>query len=474
MADLRGDAPARRRPPVGTGPRRAPRRQLPHRAGRLPPARGGRPRRIPARAAHPRLPLRPAAALAPGHRRSHPRRRDRPAVALQPLLRRARRGRAVGSAAVRHAAHRQLDARRPGARSPLDRPAWPRKAWTASIVVSHDISGLLSDPATAGDGARRRLPLVVVDRPGARGRSIEADLEGAGYLAAAPPHRRRASGAGPDLLRPAAVRRSAPSNVVPIEAGLRRAVGEAGLAAGGEHGWPGSSWDAAAGRHGDGPTARPATRARRGWSRSRISSRSALSRELRRAGVHVARGDGRGRDGRHPGGSHVPTASHDRRPSGPRDGRRGLAALEDGLGRDTVRAPRLVCSASISSSGRAAALTRPDRGSHRRTPREVRLRWTAPGTSSSSPARSVSCSSCPPAPARRRARPGRPAPAGDGPAADACAARAGRPPPAASTRRPPPRPRRRPRLLSRPDGLRPRRARAVPRGLPPRDHLDGR
>ena len=52
------------------------------------------------------------------------------------------------------------------------------------IVVSHDISSLLSDEATEADGARRRLPLVVVDRPGARGRSIEADLEGAGYLAA--------------------------------------------------------------------------------------------------------------------------------------------------------------------------------------------------------------------------------------------------------------------------------------------------
>lgn len=102
------------------------------------------------------------------------------------------------------------------------------------VVVSHEVSSLLAgDRAPDGlvggaaggvaDGTRR-LPLVVVDRPGTPGHSVEADLEGAGYLAARhlAEHGHRAIGlitVDPPV-----------SNVLPIEVGVRRALADAGLA----------------------------------------------------------------------------------------------------------------------------------------------------------------------------------------------------------------------------------------------------
>ena len=50
------------------------------------------------------------------------------------------------------------------------------------VVVSHDISNLVTGGEEIATG--RQLPLVAVDRPGSSGLSVEADLEGAGYLAA--------------------------------------------------------------------------------------------------------------------------------------------------------------------------------------------------------------------------------------------------------------------------------------------------
>jgi LacI family transcriptional regulator len=91
------------------------------------------------------------------------------------------------------------------------------------VVVSHDISALL-DGTGDGPTGDRRLPLVVADRPGARGDTVEFDLEAAGYLAARHlvEHGHRRLGLI-SLVVPA-------SNVAPREAGVRRSLDEAGLA----------------------------------------------------------------------------------------------------------------------------------------------------------------------------------------------------------------------------------------------------
>ncbi|MCU0504235.1 MAG: GntR family transcriptional regulator [Chloroflexi bacterium] len=114
------------------------------------------------------------------------------------------------------------------------------------VVVSHDIASLLADGAPADDAAPPRLPIVVVDRPGARGHSVEADLEAAGFLAAShlidDGHRllgmisiAELPGGGP------------PSNVIPIEAGMRRAVARAGLALDADRIARVEAWDTASG-----------------------------------------------------------------------------------------------------------------------------------------------------------------------------------------------------------------------------------
>ena len=90
------------------------------------------------------------------------------------------------------------------------------------VVVSHDISSLVDRPGDEPERASRRFPLVVADRPGAHGHAVEFDLERAGYLAARHlvEHGHRALGLV-TLAVPA-------SNVVPREAGFRRAVAEPG------------------------------------------------------------------------------------------------------------------------------------------------------------------------------------------------------------------------------------------------------
>jgi DNA-binding LacI/PurR family transcriptional regulator len=107
------------------------------------------------------------------------------------------------------------------------------------VVVSHEVSSLLEGDRAPGDV--RRLPIVVVDRPGTVGHSVEADLEGAGYLAARhlAEHGHRAIGlisVEPPL-----------SNVVPIEAGVRRALADAGRALDDRHLVRAGRWDVPAG-----------------------------------------------------------------------------------------------------------------------------------------------------------------------------------------------------------------------------------
>jgi LacI family transcriptional regulator len=148
------------------------------------------------------------------------------------------------------------------------------------VVVSHDISGLLWDPGDGAADASSRLPLVVVDRPGTKGHSIEADLEGAGHLAAGHliAHGHRALG----LISHAATL----SNVLPLEAGFRRAVFEAGLDFDEHDVARVDGWDAPAGAHG---AARLLARQRRPTGLVAISDLLAIGAvgELRRAGVHV-------------------------------------------------------------------------------------------------------------------------------------------------------------------------------------------
>jgi LacI family transcriptional regulator len=91
------------------------------------------------------------------------------------------------------------------------------------VVVSHDISNLVAGGEESPGG--RSLPLVAVDRPGSSGLSVEADLEGAGYLLA----RHLVEDGHREI---GLVSHEAPlSNVAPIEVGYRRALAEAGLPA---------------------------------------------------------------------------------------------------------------------------------------------------------------------------------------------------------------------------------------------------
>ncbi len=92
------------------------------------------------------------------------------------------------------------------------------------IAVSTEISQLLA--GSGGDiTGERRLPFVVVDRPGSPGHVVEVDLEEVGYLATChlAEHGHRVIG----LVTVAAPA----SNVLPLEIGYRRALAEAGLPA---------------------------------------------------------------------------------------------------------------------------------------------------------------------------------------------------------------------------------------------------
>lgn len=114
------------------------------------------------------------------------------------------------------------------------------------VAVSTEISQLLAGPEgdVRGD---RRLPLVVVDRPGSPGHVVEVDLEEVGHLATRHlvDHGHRAIGL---------VTVDAPvSNALPLETGYRRALDEAGLAPGHAPvaragGWARADGDAAAAR----------------------------------------------------------------------------------------------------------------------------------------------------------------------------------------------------------------------------------
>ena len=90
------------------------------------------------------------------------------------------------------------------------------------VVVSHDISALLAGP----DGAirdERPLPLVVVDRPGAPGHTVDVDLERVGHMAT-----RHLVAHGHQAIGLLSIDQPA-SNVVPLEAGYGRALREAGI-----------------------------------------------------------------------------------------------------------------------------------------------------------------------------------------------------------------------------------------------------
>jgi len=107
------------------------------------------------------------------------------------------------------------------------------------VVVSHDISNLVAGGEEIASG--RQLPLVAVDRPGSFGLSVEADLEGAGYLLA-----RHLMEDGHREI--GFITHEAPlSNVVPIEAGYRRALAEAGLRADERHVYRVGAWGLEAG-----------------------------------------------------------------------------------------------------------------------------------------------------------------------------------------------------------------------------------
>ncbi len=89
------------------------------------------------------------------------------------------------------------------------------------IAVSTEVARLFSDSRGDLVGGPRRLPLVVVDRPGVPGHAVDVDLEAAGYLATRHliDHGHRDIG----LITLAAMT----SNVVPFEDGHRRALREA-------------------------------------------------------------------------------------------------------------------------------------------------------------------------------------------------------------------------------------------------------
>jgi DNA-binding LacI/PurR family transcriptional regulator len=90
------------------------------------------------------------------------------------------------------------------------------------IAVSTEISQLLAGPGGDMTG-ERRLPLVVVDRPGVPGHGVEVDLEQVGYLAT-----RHLVEHGHRVIGLVSIDGTA-SNVLPREIGYRRALAEAGL-----------------------------------------------------------------------------------------------------------------------------------------------------------------------------------------------------------------------------------------------------
>jgi LacI family transcriptional regulator len=96
------------------------------------------------------------------------------------------------------------------------------------IAVSTEISQLLAGPEGDVVGDDRRLPLVVVDRPGLPGHAVNVDLEQAGYLATRHllEHGHRDIGL---ITLGGSV-----SNVRPVEAGYAKALRDAGLGGGEE------------------------------------------------------------------------------------------------------------------------------------------------------------------------------------------------------------------------------------------------
>ncbi len=112
------------------------------------------------------------------------------------------------------------------------------------VAVSTEISQLLAGPEGDLAGGERRLPLVVVDRPGVPGHVVNVDLEEAGYIATRHlvEHGHRSIG----LISPAAA-----SNVRPFEDGYRRALLEPAHERASEHvarvdGWGPHDGDAGA------------------------------------------------------------------------------------------------------------------------------------------------------------------------------------------------------------------------------------
>lgn len=153
------------------------------------------------------------------------------------------------------------------------------------VVVSHDIASLLAgpeeDPAWPAS-----LPVVSVDRPGARGHSVEADLEDAGYRAARHlvEHGHRAIGLISFARLPATG--EPPSNVIPLEAGVSRALAAAGLSVDPAYVARVEAWDEAAG---EAAARRLLESDRRPTALVAISDLLAMGaiRALRRAGVAV-------------------------------------------------------------------------------------------------------------------------------------------------------------------------------------------
>jgi DNA-binding LacI/PurR family transcriptional regulator len=146
------------------------------------------------------------------------------------------------------------------------------------VVVSHDISILLNGGAVLDPA--RRLPLVVVDRPGLFEHSVESDLEGAGYIAAR--HLAEEGHCEIGLV----THEACPSNVVPIEVGFRRAIAEAGLRLDERHVVRVDGWNLAAGVS---AATRVLTWSHRPSALVAIADLLAIGviRELRRGGVQV-------------------------------------------------------------------------------------------------------------------------------------------------------------------------------------------
>ncbi len=146
------------------------------------------------------------------------------------------------------------------------------------VVVSHDISNLVAGGEEIASG--RQLPLVAVDRPGSVGLSVEADLEGAGYLLA----RHLVEDGHREI---GLVTHETPlSNVVPIEAGYRRALAEAGLHADERYLVRVGAWGLEAGAAAADNLLAGAARPTALLAISDLLAIGAL-RQLRRAGLHI-------------------------------------------------------------------------------------------------------------------------------------------------------------------------------------------